>query len=221
MIKLSKRLETIVSLIPKSIVADVGSDHGKLMISLFERSIIEKGYAIENKKGPYERLCNNLKAYNAIDTVVPLLSDGISELPECVNTVVLAGMGGSLIINILCKHPDKLRNVETIIVDAHSCLSKVRSSIVELGYSIAQECIVKDANKFYEIIKFVKSDKAIYSDADYDFGPILRQEKSTTFKEKYSNRIKEIDNILSNNKDIPTKRVESLNKEKERINKII
>ena len=55
-IKISKRLETIASMVPKSVVADIGSDHGKLMIELFNSGKITKGYAVENKKGPYNRL---------------------------------------------------------------------------------------------------------------------------------------------------------------------
>ena len=48
-IKISKRLETIAAMVPKSVVADIGSDHGKLMIELFNSGKITKGYAVENK----------------------------------------------------------------------------------------------------------------------------------------------------------------------------
>ncbi len=54
--KLSKRLQAIYDMVPSGVAADVGSDHGKLIISLFEGGVISKGYAIENKKGPYTRL---------------------------------------------------------------------------------------------------------------------------------------------------------------------
>ena len=35
--KLSKRLQTIYDMVPKGLAADVGADHGKLIISLFKR----------------------------------------------------------------------------------------------------------------------------------------------------------------------------------------
>ncbi|MFA6660538.1 MAG: SAM-dependent methyltransferase, partial [Bacilli bacterium] len=45
MIKLSLRLETILDMTPASVVADVGSDHGKLMIALYESGKVTHGYA--------------------------------------------------------------------------------------------------------------------------------------------------------------------------------
>ena len=220
LVKLSLRLITILEMIPSgSVVADIGSDHGKLMIALYEEGIISHGYAIENKPGPYEILKKAIMKAELIDHIVPMLSDGISELPSCVNTVVVAGMGGRHIIDILKSHQNKLANVSTIIVDGHSCLPLIREDITKLGYNIADEKIIKDSGVFYEIIKFVKSDTAMYNESDVEFGPILRHEKSATFKEKYSQRIKEIDNLLA--KDLPMDVTEKLNKEKEKIKGII
>ena len=214
---LSKRLQIIHDMINyDAVVADVGSDHGKLMIALFESGTISHGYAIENKKGPYNRLVKALEEAHIIDDVVPLLSDGISELPPKVDTVVLAGMGGNLIINILTSHKEKLKGVSTIIVDAHSCLSKVREEITQLGYVIADEKMVKEDNVFYEIIKFIKADIAFYSEKDLEYGPILIHEKSATFKEKYQNRINEIDHLL-HKKGLPNARIKELEKERTEI----
>ncbi len=215
MIKLSLRLQTIADMVPKSVVADVGSDHGKLMIYLFENGQISKGYAIENKKGPYNRLVKALENERLEDFIIPLFSDGISDLPPSVGTVVIAGMGGQNIISILKDHPEKLKNVQTIIIDAHSCLSEVRHEISEMGYVIADEKIIKDDDVFYEIIKFVKSDVAVYNDKDFEFGPILRKEKSAVFKEKYEQRISEIDHLLS--MKLPDNRSDELTKEKNKI----
>ena len=219
-IKLSKRLEIIASIVPKSVVADIGSDHGKLMIELFNSGKITKGYAVENKKGPYSRLVKALEEEGIIDNVVPMLSDGISELPKCVTTVVIAGMGGKLIVNILKKDLSKLENVQTLVIDAHSNLPYVREEISKLGFQIAEEIIVKEDGIFYEIIKFVKSAIAFYSEDDYEFGPILRKEKNALFKEKYQNRIDEINNLISTKK-LPYNRVSLLKEEKNKLEHII
>ena len=216
---LSLRLQTIHDMLPKGVTADIGSDHGKLMIALFKSGKITKGYAIENKKGPYQRLVKALEAENLIDDIVPLFSDGIEDLPPEVKNIVLAGMGGDLIIKILKKHPEKLKLVSTIIVDAHGAVAKVREEISHMGYVIADEKIIKEDDKYYEIIKFIRADIAIYTNEDIEFGPILRNEKSATFKEKYSERIAEIDNLLS--KDLPKARVEELVNEKHRIQNIL
>ena len=216
---LSTRLQTIHDMLPKGVIADIGSDHGKLMIALFKSGKLTKGYAIENKKGPYNRLVKALEEENLLDNIVPLLSDGIEDLPISVEHIVLAGMGGDLIVEILKKHPEKLKYVQTIVVDPHGAVNKVREEISQMGFAIAEEKMIKEDDKFYEIIKFVKADIASYNEFDLEFGPILRSEKSATFKEKYSSRIKEIDNLLS--KSLPESRIQELLNERHRIESVL
>lgn len=218
--KLSLRLKAIYDMVPFAVTADVGSDHGKLIISLFEDGRIPKGYAIENKKGPYDRLVNALNENNVIDNIVPLFSDGITDLPESVSTIILAGMGGDNILNIIHAHPEKLKKVQTIIVDAHTAIPKLRKEISEMGYIIADEKIVKEAAIYYEIIKFIKAETAFYTEQDIEFGPILRNEKSSLFKEKYQSRIEEI-NALLKSKDLPNTKIDFLNFEKKKIQNVL
>ena len=133
---LSKRLQAIYDMVPYSVTADIGSDHGKLMIALFNDGRIPKGYAVENKKGPYDRLVKALKEAHIEEDVVPLFSDGITDLPISVSTIVLAGMGGETILKILNDHPEKLKLVQTIIVDAHTSVPKLRKEISEMGFAL-------------------------------------------------------------------------------------
>ncbi len=212
---LSLRLQTIYDMVPRSCLADVGSDHGKLIIALAEDDVIPKGYAIENKKGPYSTLVENITRHGMMGKITPMLSDGISELPSDVYTLVLAGMGGGTIIDILSKK-EKLHNVSTIIVDAHSMIKEVREYICqELGYNISDEKIIKEDDIYYEIVKFTRSERPVYSEEDYEYGPILRKEKGLLFIEKYEARLKEIDYLLT--LELPESRVVSLTTEKEKI----
>ena len=217
---LSKRLQAIYDMVPYSVTADIGSDHGKLMIALFNDGRIPKGYAVENKKGPYNRLTEALKEAHIEEDVVPLFSDGITDLPTSVSTIVLAGMGGETILKILNDHPEKLKLVQTIIVDAHTSVPKLRKEISEMGFVIADEQIVEEDHIYYEIIKFIRSDVAYYSENDLEFGPILRKEQSCLFKAKYEARLQEIDYLLLN-KALPENKINVLCEEKKRISSII
>ena len=89
-----------------------------------------------------------------------------------------------------------------------------------MGFAIADEKIVKEDDIFYEVIKFIKAEKAIISDEDLEFGPILRQEKSATFKEKYQNRIYEIDNIIAKG-NLPKSRIDVLCEEKHKLERYL
>ena len=216
MIRLSKRLKIIYDMVPNSVVADIGSDHGKLMIALVQSGKVKKGFAVENKEGPFERLRSNLIRYHVNDMITPLFSDGIKDITRDVSTIVIAGMGGQTIVNILKAHPEKLISVQTIIIDAHTAVPFARREICQMGFAIADEKIVKEDDIFYEVIKFIKAEKAIISDEDLEFGPILRQEKSATFKEKYQNRIYEIDNIIAKG-NLPKSRIDVLCEEKHKL----
>ncbi len=218
--KLSKRLQAIYDMVPCGVAADVGSDHGKLIISLFENGQISKGYAIENKVGPFNRLKKAIEENNVSEGIIPMLSDGISELPSDVDIVIIAGMGGFNVIDILKKNPGKLKNVRTIIVDAHNAIPELRKQVCKMGYVIADEDIVYESGVYYEIIKFISGEAMYLDDPDIEFGPILRNEKSCTFKEKYQSRIKEIDKLLMD-KNIPETKVKKLNLEKERIRAVL
>lgn len=218
--KLSLRLQTIHDMVPKGTVIDIGADHGKLVIALFQNGIISHAYAVENKQGPYSRLVSAIKEAGLENDITPILSDGIKDLPAHVDTVIIAGMGGNNIIDILKKYPAKEKQIQTLIVDAHSCVPKLRQEVTSMGFIIADEKIIQEDGIYYEIIKFIRAKIAFYGDQDYEFGPILRNEKSQVFKEKYLNRIEEINYLLKTN-DLPEDRIEQLSKEKERIRSIL
>lgn len=170
--KISDRLVKIASFIKKGAnVADIGADHGLLEKYLLDNKIVESVFAIENKRGPYEILKNNLKDYN----VILSLSDGIEAIPSDIDTVVIAGMGGNLIVDILKKNVSKLENVEQIVVDAHKDLELVRREIVKLGYVIEKENIVLENSIYYFVISLVKG-KATYDDITYEWGLNIKRD---------------------------------------------
>ena len=212
---LSSRLQAIYEMVPTGIAADVGADHGKLIISLLENHKISLGVAIENKKGPYERLLKAVKASNFDTEIMCQFADGISELPSNVDIVIIAGMGGFSILKILEKNKEKLSNIKTIIVDAHNASDKVREGISNLGYFVKEEEIVFEDDVFYEIIRFDKG-HLDYLMNDYQYGPILRKEKPSLFYKMWERRLEEIDSILSKS-NISVSRQKELEDEKERI----
>lgn len=207
-------------MVPFSTVADIGADHGKLMIALFETGKIPHGYAVENKKGPYNRLLKALQDRNLEEDIIPLFSDGISDIPKKVSTLIIAGMGGGLIIDILKAHPEKIKYIDTIIVDPHGQVPEVREYLSSIGFVIAEEKIIREDGIYYEIIKFLKGDIAYLSDKDIEFGPLLSSEKCAAFKEKYSERIEQINHLLEN-KSLPEEKVNSLIAERTRIENVL
>ncbi|MFA5761984.1 MAG: class I SAM-dependent methyltransferase [Bacilli bacterium] len=212
MIRIGKRLKAIAEFIDKcAVVADVGADHGKLLLHLANQGVIAKGYGIENKPGPFRILKDNLD-HQSVAELLPVFQDGITKLENDVDTIVLAGMGGDTIVNILKDGLSNLNNVNTIITDSHTSIGEVRRYIIELDFIIQDEVLVDENRKYYEIIKFIRSDKEVnYSDFEYRRGPIII--KSPEFRQYAKVLIKKIDVILA--KDLPQLMKQMLIQERE------
>ena len=170
--RISDRLKTIADFIKDGAdVADVGADHGLLEIYLINQNKTKHLLAIENKSGPFSILKNNL-----IDYDVDLsLSDGIEKIPESVDTIVIAGMGGILICDILKAHKEKLTNVKQIVIDAHRDQELVRREITELGYHIEKEKIVYENGAYYFVMSFLKGRQS-YSLSEYEWGYKIKED---------------------------------------------
>lgn len=197
--KLSKRLFAIAEMVdPNSYVADIGSDHGHLPIYLVQSGRIEWAQAVENKMGPYLNLKHNVDANNLSSHISISLSDGISSLNGGVDTLVLAGMGGQLTIDILSAHPEQLINIQTIIVDPHRDLMKVRDFISRLGYRIINEKMIKEDRIYYSIIKFSRGVlQRPYNEDELRFGPVIMENRGEIFRSYLLEQRKKLNAILN------------------------
>lgn len=153
---ISKRLKTICDLLlANKGVADVGADHGLVEKYLLDHELTPYIIAIENKIGPYTILKNALESYSNVRVS---LSDGIEDIDEKVDVIIIAGMGGINIVNILNKNKEKLVNIKQIIVDSHRDEALVKETLKELGFEINKEVPLEDAKKHYNIISFLKKE---------------------------------------------------------------
>ncbi|MCK5761700.1 MAG: tRNA (adenine(22)-N(1))-methyltransferase TrmK [Candidatus Izimaplasma sp.] len=95
-------------------LADIGTDHALLPIEAIEHGCVLSAVAIDNKIGPFKIAFNNVKKSGFEKKITVLLSDGLEKLDDEVDVVVVSGMGGGLIANILLKH--SLKNVKRVIL---------------------------------------------------------------------------------------------------------
>ena len=158
----SSRIKTIADFIKDGdVLVDVGADHGLLELYLLAKYQNISITAVENKIGPYKILEQSLKGLKNIKLS---FSDGISCVNSDTKTVVIAGMGGINIRNILNKHPDKVDGLTKIVIDAHRDIDIARKAIINFGFRISKEKIVFEQDKFYVVSKFIKDEKP----HDYD-----------------------------------------------------
>lgn len=204
---LSLRLTKVASYVTKgSFVADVGADHGALSIYLVNNGIAAFVEAIENKRGPFLRLKKAVEE-NAIeqDKILLSFSSGLNDLDLRVNEIVIAGMGGRLIASILEDGKDKLKNVDSLILDAHSEWDIVLKATAELGYKVVEESFFYEDDIAYSVWKLVKTNERIfYSRAELLYGPLECHRRGEDWKRFMKEKRYQYEKILSG--DLPETR---------------
>lgn len=156
--QLSKRLEALASMVTKGrTVADVGCDHAYVSIYLMQQSIANSVIAMDINKGPIKKAKENIEANHLSVAIETRLSNGLMELqPGEVDTILIAGMGGSLIVEILSAREDVVEQVQELILSPHSEVFLVREYLRTHDFVIQEEKMVKEDGKYYTMIKALR-----------------------------------------------------------------
>ena len=183
--QLSARLKTVASLTDGSrCLADVGTDHGYIPIYLLLQNKIEKAIAMDINKGPLLRAREHIQRYDLEEKIETRLSDGLSSLrEEEADTVVIAGMGGALIIRILTEGCQVLKGVSTLVLQPQSEIESVRRFLHEKGYVIKDEKMVQEDGKYYPMMRVTHGQQESWKPEEYRYGKLLIEEGSSVFLE--------------------------------------
>ena len=198
MIKLSKRLLAIANLIDdNSKVADIGCDHGLVSIYLAMNKQNISIIASDINQNALDNAIKNINKYHLEDKIKVCLSNGLDNINDEIDTIIISGMGGHTIIDILTNNQEKLNTINNIIIQSNNDIEYVRRKIVKLGYYISKEKLILDKNIYYTVILFTKGKKK-YTNKEYYFGPILLKENSKIFIEKKNKEYTKLVNIKNN-----------------------
>ncbi len=215
---LSARLACVASLVPAGArVADIGSDHAYLPAALVLDGKIDFAIAGEVVKGPYENAVHEIKDHQLEGQVIPRLADGLAaiEPADKVDTITIAGMGGSLIASILEKGKDKLTEIKRLVLQPNVGESQLREWLMNNHYQIMTEKIIEEDNHIYEIIVAEPSVVPFkYSKYELDFGPFLLENKGPIFKKKwqeYLQRAAHVIDQMQKAQQPPVKKINEIN----------
>ena len=154
-------------------------------------------------KGPLESSKETIKQYALEDRVFPMLGSGLNPiLNRKVDMISIAGMGAYLICEILDEHREYLRDVKVLFLQSNANNDHLRKYLFANDWIIIDEQMVKDAGHIYEVmVVTARKNKAItYNQKDEEFGPILINNQTPLFKEKWQKQYqvyKRIQNTLS------------------------
>ena len=153
-INISERLIRIASYLPEGAnFADIGSDHAYLPSYVCRYDHNAFAIAGEVNEGPYSRAKDTIHTYGLKNQVEVRLGDGLHVLQmNEVKQVVISGMGGALIREILYNGMSKLHKTERIIVQPNTGARHIRKFLVENNYAITNEELIEENGQVYEII---------------------------------------------------------------------
>ena len=155
MVKISNRLMTAAALVTQGYtLADVGTDHGYIPIYLLQQKKIPAAIAMDINEGPLERAKKHIALYGLQAYIQTRLSDGVAALkPGEVEAVLIAGMGGGLVMHILKDGEKVCQSAKELILQPQSEIERVREFLREEGYTILAEDMVYEDGKFYPMMK--------------------------------------------------------------------
>ena len=196
-IKLSDRLMMSAGMVTRGCcVADVGCDHAHTSIWLVKQGIVSKAIAMDVRKGPLEKARENIRLYGLEGIIETRLSNGLEALKAGeADSIVIAGMGGTLTVDILNNGLGKAAAAGELILQPQSDIGMVRRFLRENGFSITQEKMCIEDGKFYNAMRVVpgsyceeildkrKTDGNELAELYDEFGELLLKSKNPVLKE--------------------------------------
>lgn len=154
-VSLAPRLKCAADMIRKNCkMADIGTDHAYLPIWLAQRGIISHAVASDIRKGPYLSAKNNVNFYGVSDMVDVRLGGGLEPIEaDEIDDIVICGMGGEMIVNILDSCPYISNKRYNLILQPMSRAEVLRRYLCEKGFSVLQEQAVYDSGRYYVVIR--------------------------------------------------------------------
>ncbi|MFT8871015.1 MAG: class I SAM-dependent methyltransferase [Sporolactobacillus sp.] len=199
-IQLSARLQAVLHAIPSGgCLADIGSDHAYIPCQAIRAGIVSRAIAGEVREGPFRQSVLNVRAYGLETSVDVRFGDGLDVIAGGeADTIVIAGMGGELIVHLLERGSAKIEKA-SLVLQPNIREPLCRGWLAAHGWLIERETIVEEASHFYEIIRARKAGSgecAELSESELLLGPQLLIQKQTIFLKKWNRRANKLRQIL-------------------------
>lgn len=195
MIKLDSRLKTAAEEVRKGKkVVDIGTDHAYLPAYLIENDICPSAIAADIGKGPLENARKVVSASEELSEKIELrLSDGLEKIsPEEAEDIVIAGMGGILISEILTKAPWVKDETKRLILQPMSHAEDVRKHLCENGFEIITERASTDGKHNYILIVAEFRNKENDKDEAFYYKGLIQHDTSEEAQKYHQTRMKSL-----------------------------
>jgi len=197
---LSQRLEKLASYVEKTdILGDIGTDHGFIPIYLLENNVTNQIIASDLNQGPLDNAKEELSQRGLVQAVDLRLGGGLEPytLGE-INTALIAGMGGTLIRNILEEGREHLPYLKKLILQPMHGVVDLRRFLLNNGFRIVDEDLIYENNIYYEIIVAKRGKSQVYDHINLEFGFYMLEKNPELSKAYVGLKLEKLQEIVHN-----------------------
>lgn len=195
---ISPRLKRIAESIDNcNVMADIGTDHAYLPIYLIKLGRIKKAIAADVNDGPLKIAMERINQNRLKDRIEVRKGNGLEILQAYeADVIVIAGMGGILMSDLIKKDMDIAKSAKLIILQPMRDSDIVRRCLLENGFVITDEDLVKDEGKIYEILWAVTGSSVKHNEEKLLLGRHVIDRKHPLLAELLDKRIRELENVI-------------------------
>lgn len=178
--------------------ADVGTDHAYIPIWLVKNGVCPGAVAMDINQGPILRAEENIRKFGLETKIRTKLSDGLAALaPNEADTVVIAGMGGILINQILENAAHLYSSITHYVLQPMTAIEETRKFLEQNGFFIQDECLAKEENKIYTIMSVVRGQMRIEKEIHYYIGEKLIENRDPLLSELLDGKMYELGRAIA------------------------
>lgn len=131
-------------------LCDVGTDHAYIPIYLAKNNTIKYAVASDINQGPLLRAMENIRKHGLEYRIKTVQSDGLDSIDmKEIETVIIAGMGGITIADIIKRAPK--RGIKYIL-QPMTMGEELKRFLFENGFAVTGEKLAQEGGKIYNII---------------------------------------------------------------------
>lgn len=189
-------------------VCDIGCDHGLIGIELIKNHNVDYVIFSDIVEQPLQSAISNVNEAKIEQSKVDFrVGDGLETIKIGeVDTVVITGMGGKTIADIMANDLLKTRSFETFILQPTNAEKYLRQWLCENCFVINNETLIEDNGVYYETL-LVSKGKSTMNETELTFGKYIDY-SDNVFISKYSKLLANLVNIRN---EIPEQYSEKIN----------
>lgn len=207
---ITPRLKCIIDHTKKARIADIGTDHAYIPIYLIENNMAKYVIASDVKQGPVDIAENNIKKHSLEDKIEVRLGSGLSILKRGeTEEIIIAGMGGKLIAEIIKNDIDIAREC-SLVLQPMNDQYELRKFLILNNFMITSEDIATEGFKVYNIINAKAGiQEEFENDIEYHLPKYLKN--NINYKKLYEKKHREFKKVITGLENSKNTDIQKLN----------